>query len=281
MRLCDIVSHRLVIGCRCGSSHVLEASRGPLPDYDLQGRYAAFNARLFDGALPEIPIRFGRLKGVGGVVNAKVASTLIRPGMSPSLVRLMGKRAYASRELVPGSLHMVIDSIYERSEEKLDAILLHEMIHVWLIGVEHDFDDDHGPRFLAKARELGQAVGYAIPLTDKVADLAMAPTADKPLGVLLFGDKSGGKFGYAIVSPKALAAGLDAFLARWKGYVPRIHSEVSAYTISSNAWTKKAMELPVQRNLDHRLSRYHLQSDELLSDLRTHGTLLASVEATK
>lgn len=104
-------------------------------DYDLDKKYDHFNQILFNNELPKIPIKWNKSKRVSGVVKARANV-------------VQGRKV-----LVPDSMVMEISDLFKRSEQDLDAILIHEMIHVYYFH-NNILDEDHGPRFIAFARKL-------------------------------------------------------------------------------------------------------------------------------
>lgn len=151
--------------------------RTPAPD--LQRRYAELNRELFDDKLPEIPIYWDALTSVGGKVQFKIR----RVAQHPTMTRLYGK--YHGAEMVPDSLFMVVTNLYQREAANLDGLLVHEMIHVWFAAVDPQFDEQHGPRFMAKLRELQAKVDFPIPLKDNVASLDLAAhVTPKPVTIV-------------------------------------------------------------------------------------------------
>ena len=238
-------------------------------DYDLKARYDDFNRRFFNGRLPDIPIRWGTLKGAGGHVAFKIIKPAGWKPPNPLLVKLGTKDKYEGATVPRESVHMVISNLYKRSAEALDAILLHEMIHV-----DHIFSGFpgvmHGARFLMDRARLSKASGIQIPLTDKVEGLEMsdevkADVGVKELGVLL--RKSGSNFGYVIMQPKAV-----------RSYKPEAFTGGdSAWVVRSPAWTEKSLQATVARVAMpiYKAPWRTLRDEALLKDLLANGELLA------
>jgi len=94
--------------------------------------FGVLNARCFDGALPELPIR------LSGRMRRRLGHLALRHGTGEPYEITIGRR------------HLLRDGWEEATHT-----LLHEMVHLWQhqsgLGV------DHGPAFRRKAREVGIA----------------------------------------------------------------------------------------------------------------------------
>jgi hypothetical protein len=235
--------------------------------YNLDAKYAVFNQRFFKGELPTIPVTWGKMKTMGGVAKAQITQP-------KNASRSGGKFAGAS--IVPGSMAIQISDIYKRSEEGLDGILLHEMIHI-LCYVEGRFDENHGPYFRKVAASIGTSIGFEIPLTDDVTNLSLATAKAKPVGVILM-QKQGGGYAYALVGANALGVGAQEAGGEMWGRMDKSYvAALRGYVVASDLWTLTATRMPVQRSLKglkyYRLDKSEI-SDELLRDLDGFGKLL-------
>jgi hypothetical protein len=117
-------------------------------DSDLKGLYDKFNRLYFDGRLPSIPVIFKSLKNVGGQV----------------IYRINNLTKVVTVEQVQ------ISSFMDRTDDHLEAILLHEMVHVDMLtqNIKNTFRDrtGHGPEFKFKIKEIEQKSGIKVPLED-------------------------------------------------------------------------------------------------------------------
>src|SRR4051812_41311046 len=84
------------------------------PDYDPKARYQHYNKVLWDGQLPEIPVRWAVLKGVGGSAHMRLEVDPSKPKPNPVRVRFGLEDKYSNRFVVPGSLYIKISSLYKR-----------------------------------------------------------------------------------------------------------------------------------------------------------------------
>ena len=109
-------------------------------DYSLEAKYQHFNLLLFGGELPTIPISWSSaLKKASG--------------------RILFKPMNFGFSVVPGSVRMEISSLFRSSEERLDGIMVHEMIHVYFTAIKNDGRESHGSGFRAKLAHYRQRHG--------------------------------------------------------------------------------------------------------------------------
>lgn len=236
---------------------LLEATKAP--EYPAKARYDYYNRTLFDGKLPEIPIQFKNLKTVGGKVDARVK-------FHPNAPRW---NKYRGAVLIPGSMVMTLSARFLRTYEQQDAILIHEMIHVYFLSIG-DFEESHGSKFLKLARDLGAKVGFEIPLTDKVNDLAAADTTIRPLVVIVVKRDHGGRL-WAALSPSILNKMNDL-----KSIAARIQTGhvLTIYKIASPAWSDFAIKNTIQRSTDPRLYVETEKRTALLDELERDGQII-------
>lgn len=234
--------------------------------YDLQARYSHFNELLFNGRLPLIPLRFGALKGAGGVCKASV-TVPAKYAKQPTVVR----KRFA--KLVPDSVNIVISKTYQRSQQAMDAILVHEMIHAYIFLIEGDLYEQHGSLFLSHIKRCNGILGWDVPLKDKVEGLEVSEDIGLKTYVVVVRSDAAGKPYYAILAPAAfekLKADLETYTARCG---PK--DWLKAYEITSEAWTHKALKATVQRPAQRfKIKYFYFTDDALLADLEQNGKLL-------
>jgi gamma-glutamylcyclotransferase (GGCT)/AIG2-like uncharacterized protein YtfP/GNAT superfamily N-acetyltransferase len=105
---------------------------------ELHRRYQKYNGEIFDWELPNINIALGRRSGANAWLKTMVS-------------RATGKVV---------SMEMYFSKSLRLSPEKLDGLLLHEMIHVKMM-VDGHLHEDHGPRFQAERRRI-EAMGHLV-----------------------------------------------------------------------------------------------------------------------
>ena len=221
----------------------------------LKQLYDAFNHRLFDGTLPEIPVEYAKLKTVGGVVHTKVRRI---PGQ---MIRSLSRYSPDTHEIVPGSMRLQISSIYQREETAIHGLLVHEMIHVWVIAVEHDYNDDHGPKFLAKRRQLAAMVDFPIPLTDSVTGLQLTTTATRKVGAILLTKPD--KVSIAVMSEAYMRQHLEAMKERWTYFVRNKYTNKVEFIITHG---KLEAVYPIQRKKQFSDIAFYIVKDQSLLD---------------
>lgn len=216
-------------------------------------RYRHFNQTLFNNQLPVIPIYFKPLKGVGGQVDCKIQKTA------------------TSRAIVPDSMTMTFSNIFKKTAEQLDSVLLHEMIHVYLLAVVGDFDDNHGPAFRRKKLELEYKTGIKIPITEVETDPVLN-IATRPVSVIVLNGESD-RPAYACIAPNFLKANLENF----KNYALRLTVDTFDifYIEDSAIWTTLSLRSPVQRRIP--CTFYKLTNPEAYPELKKLGKEILSI----
>ena len=67
-----------------------------------------------------------------------------------------------------------MSSFIETTKERIYGIMMHEMIHVWVVYISRDPYDSHGPKFTSKLKELRKKTPFDIPLTDNTEGLEVS-----------------------------------------------------------------------------------------------------------
>ena len=242
--------------------------------YDLQARYDHFNRAYFDGELPKIPLKFAALKGKGGIVQYAIVRT--GPAPNPRMVRLGYANKYQGFVAKPETIRMTINNAYARTNEAIDGILLHEMIHVYFAS-KNDVGESHGPKFNAMLKKISRESGVDIPLTDDTEGLELADTvAVKALGVVVI-TKKDGSLSFYCISAKNAHDQLEAIKKHWES-AGRYQKSVVLYSIATMVWTKIAMEYPVARNVIKPSAIYKLLNATAVDDLKENGHELFKLE---
>ena len=110
---------------------------------DLQGKYRFWNNKAFGGELPPVKMSWMKSRRSGGTTKATRRGAVITP------------------ESIDISSYLVTD------EDKLDGILLHEMVHVHtMVKNGTDFGGAHGVFFGANLRDAESKAGRKIPVSD-------------------------------------------------------------------------------------------------------------------
>lgn len=227
-------------------------------DYDLKGKFDHYNKLCFGGQLPEIPLRFAKLKNLGGICG----SQWIRQ----------------TSTLVPGSIYITLDKTYLRDEQSIDAILIHEMIHAWFYW-QNDFREDHGMQFQAMRKKLSAIVGFAIPTTEKMENQVLADISIQRLVVFLrFPKNKSDKIAFFISTADYGKRKAPEYAAFWEASGPYYDARFVAYEIASPAWSQKAVQMRLQRPLTFRAATFYVLTDDaLLDDLEANGTIIFDI----
>lgn len=239
-------------------------------NYDLQAKYAYFNKLLFDGKLPTIPIKWARLGG-----DVRATTKAVRPAPAPLRVRVGLEDRKAHHDLIPGTLRMRISDLYRRSELALDQILIHEMIHVYLVTTGH-IGEGHGSLFQQEVRRCSKIVGFHIPLKDSVEGMEFTkPSKIAPIGVVLIA-RSDGEFSFMVMPAKLMEQLVDE-IRKKVAYSVEVgfFKSVSIYVIADQAWSNQSKTVPIKRKYTGGAAR--LKDKSLIDDLHKDGRLVAHI----
>lgn len=272
---CDSVE----VSASCSCCKLKEAAApGPHVDYrtyDLQAKYNHFNHWLFGGKLPVIPLSFNKIKGKAGMVKFKVQYPAGWKKPSNREVKYLGVDPLRGATVLPGSIQLILDNTFLRTEQQLDATLLHEMIHVYMIVIGRP-GEVHGPNFTKMRQEISRIVGYEIPETEDIFDAVQADTRVFPVGVIVLKGRNG-QLAFSLLNPnfaQANAATLQAMLAY---RIQHLQGEAALYIVSSPWWSDKALKIPLART-SRTLRFWKIPVDDAaLADLTQKGRLLFSV----
>lgn len=139
---------------------------------DLNAKYRYWNDKAFDGLLPIIPVVWMKSKRIGGSVHG-------------TYNRMTG---------VTISTKMDISEYLVTDEEKLDAVMLHEMVHVKM-SVEFtgkDYGGQHGVFFQKYKREAEQKAGHDIAVSEDLSGWELSEDVEaKDYGVFLINRPNG------------------------------------------------------------------------------------------
>lgn len=123
-------------------------------DFDLDKMYKDYNKKYFSNKLPDIKVVWDSLKGKAGVTLSKIAKN--KKNKKEKIVDIMIK----------------ISNIYNKSETQVKSVLLHEMIHVYLLNkgiIEtKGGDKSHGTEFEKKRKEIEKKAGIPITVTEDI-----------------------------------------------------------------------------------------------------------------
>lgn len=230
-------------------------------DYDLPERYAEFNKQFFGGELPTPIFKWSRSSKTAGAVTYKVR---LLPGFMKSLPQTLRDK-YS--QMIPESMTLELSRFWSRDTAQLDAILLHEMIHVQMVHEGH-FHEQHGALFAARRQELSQQSGIQIPETENPADLQMRDIRSKPLGII-----------YVPTRNKITFVTATWLQARGSEVLHRL-PEAELYVIDTPEWTTEGMKHRIMRPThlwDLEYYKATAINPQLLDDLKRFGKRLTPV----
>jgi hypothetical protein len=210
-------------------------------DYSLEHKFDTYNRLLFDGRIPRCPITWGELKSAGGTTYYSTNG----------------------RTILPGSLRIVMNTKFKRTEQGLDALVIHELVHAFLAVTTGDGDGRHGWRFQSQAHRCSSIVGFQIPLGDTINDLELTNDEKKMTTVVMYNHKGQSGFtgrdgwyanyysGTAFDTPKKM----DELVAFW-GSEDRLKpgQEMLVIKIETNLAIKYGLSKTVRQVTWHPLS---------------------------
>jgi hypothetical protein len=147
--------------------------------------------------------------------------------------------------VIPSSLRIDLDTSFARTDEQFDALLVHEMLHIYFFWTGR-FREAHGAKFQEFAKVLSKKLGIEVPLTENTAGLALSDDyGTKKIGVMLVELPSGMAFG--LLTPKALNGAVEMF---GMGTLPfaRSGARVALGLVETPLWTRLAADRPVHKS---------------------------------
>lgn len=228
------------------------------PEY-IRKRYDHWNKMAFDGALPD-NVAFK----IGSLPKMTAASTHMPFVMKAPKRLIQGLRDYSRFIQDPGQITVTFNPSGQMTEEMLDGILLHEMVHVQMASKLLVFAE-HGEVFMKHLKEAERKAGRRIPVghgvDQQTGDFASIETyPSKEVILIVKVDRRDIKM-IALFSSKN-AAEVDGFIKRQtaRNAIYRDAKSIEVYLVN----TRLASAIPVQRNLASPRMTYY-RSDDLES----------------
>ena len=116
----------------------------------ITNRFEEYNRLMFGGVLPPLPIKLGRARTRLGSLCYSYKRGLFG----------LGKREIYN-------LHMRFSTYYDLSQEMWEDIIIHEMIHYYLITTKQQDRTPHGPNFRRMMKDINQKFGRNIRVSVK------------------------------------------------------------------------------------------------------------------
>lgn len=243
-------------------------------NYNLQDKFNKFNRELFNSELPNVPIQWSKLKNVSGKVEYKIIRKSPKP--DARLVRIGIVDKNKGVELVPNSVRIKISNLHKRTEEELDGILVHEMIHLYMVS-NGEYFENHGSKFNAKLKELNAKTNFEIPLTDKVGILELEGSQLKEVVVVYIQKQGYDSFG--LLNSKVVDNQLINEIENKFRYFVKNNSvkQVTVVRIKSIEWSRIASQLPIARSLKT-VKYYKVPDLTYVNDLENNGKVLTQIK---
>lgn len=114
----------------------------------IQQKFDEFNKLIFDGELPRIPIVQSKATRVVGAFTCKVRKNF------------WGKKEYAD-------LKLRISTQFDLPENELEDVIIHEMIHYYIVYHKLNDSSSHGPLFKQLMNDINAKFGRHITVSHK------------------------------------------------------------------------------------------------------------------
>jgi hypothetical protein len=215
------------------------------------------NNKYFGGSLPKIPIKWnGKLKNAIGRAHVKYKGTAFKHPFAKYLEEIPVQEKI---ELDYSSLKIDISSKVDLSLKDLQAVMIHEMVHVELylkkkIGGHHD-----SPEFQNRIKKLSGESGLNIPLRE--SDFKASPKLEAKEGYVLlvwYGRNEVGASSYTENFIKKNWLVFAQKITRITGYSSKIN-RVEAYkvkhTIFSEVKAKRSLSSMEWRPIDETVAK--------------------------
>ncbi len=157
----------------------------------LKEKFDAFNRAIFQGCLPRIEIKLSRARKKAGSFNYKVSNILI------------------TRNAKCSNLSISISVCFNYTEQELEDVLIHEMIHYYIHYKQLPDSGPHGPTFKRIMNDINHRFNRHIKVSFRSGELSV--DAQRPrrlvhiLAVISFKDGTKGLKVLTRVAPKIIA----------------------------------------------------------------------------
>jgi len=221
---------------------------------NLKRIYDQFNAAYFNNELPqELTVRWSPgMKRALGVARCQYGPREAW-GKTPFQDKMIRDEVKQDRWITPSQI--AITTLYDFTEEELNGILLHEMIHI-LFFAKGDPWEDHGPNFMAERERVEKESGIFVPEAEHPR--SFQGRAGKKTICKIVVLKKGSAFGAVKFSRKvedgALVYFADLLIKMGMAYVWVLEGEIPAAMLSQP--TKRAVP-------KGRFSHYQITKEEL------------------
>lgn len=185
----------------------------------MQELYDEYNEKYFNNELPDIPLKTNRSRRTGGTV-------LAYKNKATGDIRIE---------------HLTISNFFEKDEEALKKIMLHEMIHVYFLN--KGIIEGHGARFERMRKELSEKSGIDIPRTEDVSAYGVSDDIkSKMLDLLIY--KRGDDHSVYLFKKDAIGDNLEDFV-RGRKFMFNAYPDIEIYGVQSD--DRRLLKYPVKR----------------------------------
>jgi len=214
-------------------------------NFNLENEYRILNTQLFGGELPNVKIRWFSGKQVGG----KVISTRKN-----------------SSERFKSSIIKISDFI-QSSREELLGVLVHEMIHVYLIDVMGNYKDSHGTDFMNQLNRINKMkLGFIVPKTEDITYRKVTKKDEKELNVVFFKKKGSEDVSILVFSNKVTPILINEWISKFpKDWHKNFDFEI--YTTTE----PEIKKYPIKRKIG-KFVAYEINDLEAITNIRANGT---------
>ncbi len=118
----------------------------------IEHKFQEYNMLMFDGKLPELPIKLSRAKTSLGQLAFK------------------RKRTWYGK-VVLYDFRLRISTQFDLPEKELEDVIIHEMIHYYIFVSKQKDKSAHGPLFRQIMKEINARYGRSVSISRKHKDL--------------------------------------------------------------------------------------------------------------
>lgn len=214
-------------------------------------KYKYYNKKIFMGELPEdylIPFKITHDKRFAGRVKAR--------------------RKFKDEWEITS---FEISDLFEVSEKRVDATIIHEMIHVLFISLGN-YKEQHGPNFLRLAKILGDKVGFTIPKTEDVTKLKVNKEHVKSFGAVIW-KKYDNTSSFRIIPLKDFNENINWMISTIKDLKKRYKKYANStfyFLVTTSDWIKKTKA----KKLNHKLTFQEDPDGGVSKDIMRNGVVV-------
>lgn len=227
-----------------------------MDNYRLLRNYQEFNKTYFNNELPDIPVKFAKLKKVAGV--AKGTTNNYTGKTNPDIIK--------------------ITNFFNLSEQEIKETLLHEMIHVWEMNnnIQLKGRNHHGKEFRAKAQEIMNKSNFSIKLSHD-ARHNQVNSSEKMLNVLIGHYYNSEKQSFIVVFQDGLLENDNHLVISrmLKADKKRKGEDFSYLGIKTNL--PELQRFQIKRKVNTKQLKAYFVEDTLISELLTNGDNLFKI----